>query len=387
MKVILISQDFYPLTGGIATYLLQMYRNYFNRDNFSVIVPDDISKEQAYKKFEFKVNRLKFSPFKSPAKRKKENKKILEIIKNEKPDLILFGYLRSHPEVGEEYKKINPNCKYAIILHAKEAFLDSSIIKKTNNDGKQKGYTKEEAIHYKKILNHSDFLITVSNFTKRLLKRQDIKNKFFIINPLLNEIPNKKFKSTSNKHFNLLSVGRLIKRKGQDSVIKILKLLKDKIPNIKYIIVGDGVEKFNLIKLVKKERLNNLVTFLGNIDDRRLKKYYCNCDLFILPTRHILPNDVEGFGIVFLEAASYSKPVIGGKNGGVVEAIKNGKTGYLINEGDEKELIKKILYLYENQKERERLGKNGRKRVEKEFYQNRSKSFVNYLNRIKRASK
>jgi glycosyltransferase involved in cell wall biosynthesis len=301
--------------------------------------------------------------------------------------LILFGYLRSHPEVGELYQKINPKCKYGIILHAKEAFLDSSITKNTNNKGKQKGYNKPEVMRYKEILNSADFLLTVSNFTKQLLKSQGIKNKFYIINPLLNEIPNLKFKSIPNKEFNLLSVGRLIKRKGQDSVIKILNDLKNKIPNIKYFIVGEGREKNNLIKLVKKEKLNNFVTFVGNVDNKRLIKYYLNCDLFILPTKHILPNDVEGFGIVFLEAGSYSKPVIGGKNGGVVEAIKNGKTGYLIKEGDKKELIKKILYLYENEKERKKLGKNGRKRVEQEFYKNKNKSFVNYLNKIKKDSK
>jgi phosphatidylinositol alpha-1,6-mannosyltransferase len=387
MKVILISQDFYPITGGIATYLLQIYRNYFNLEDFSVIVPENISKREDYKKFNFKVDRVRFSPFESPTKRKKENKRLLGILKNEKPDLILFGYLRSHSEIGEAYKKINPKCKYGIVLHAKEAFLDSSITKNTNNNGKQKGYTEEEVVHYKKILNQSDFLITVSRFTKRLLKEQGIKNRFFIINPLLDEIPNLKFKSTSNKEFNLLSVGRLIKRKGQDSVIEILNELKNKIPNIKYFIVGEGVEKNNLIKLVKKEKLDKIVTFVGNVDNKRLKKYYWNCDLFILPTKHILPNDVEGFGIVFLEAGSYSKPVIGGKNGGVVEAIKNGKTGYLIKERDKKELIKKILYLYENQKERERLGKNGRKRIEQEFYKNKNKSFVNYLNKIKKDSK
>jgi phosphatidylinositol alpha-1,6-mannosyltransferase len=370
MKVILISQDFYPLTGGIATYLLQVYENYFNREDFSVIVPKSISKEEDYKKFNFKVNRVKFSPFKSPIKRKKENMKILEILENEKPDLILFGYLRSHPEVGEAYKKINPKCKYGIILHAKEAFLDLSITKNTNNNGKQKGYTLEEVDNYKKIMNEADFLICVSNYTKRLVQKQKIKNKFFVIYPLLNlnkynlDVP-----KTKNE-FNLLSVGRLIKRKGHDLVLESLKELKTKIPHLKYIIIGEGPEEKNLKKIVSENNLSEIVYFVGKISDKELAKYYSNCDIFVLPTRHIFPNDVEGFGIVFLEAGLYTKPVIGGKNGGVVEAIQNNKTGFLIKDNDKKDLVKKIFYLYKNKYERKRLGENGKKRILKDISKN-----------------
>jgi len=168
MKVVLISQDFHPLTGGIATYLLQIYRSYFKKEEFAVIVPKNISKKEDYLKFNFPVYRVDFSPFASPEERKRENHGILEVLKKEKPDLILFGYLRSHPEVAEMYKKLNPKCKWGIVLHAKEAFLDSSITDKTNKNGSQKGYTQEEVFNYRLKLNSADFLICVSKFTKRI---------------------------------------------------------------------------------------------------------------------------------------------------------------------------------------------------------------------------
>jgi len=383
MKVILITQDFYPLTGGIATYLLQMYNNYFQRDDFSVVVPKKISKDKDYKKLNFPVNRLVFSPFSSFEERSKESKIILNLLKQENPDLVLFGYLRSHPEIAEEYKKYNPKCKWGIILHAKEAFLDPSIRKTTHKDGIQKGYTKKETIGYKRILNSADFLICVSKFTKKLIKSQKIKNKIFIINPslILNHLSTNK--NINPNKFVLLSVGRLIKRKGQDLVIKSLKNLEKDIPNLKYIIVGTGPEKDNLKKMAKKEKVSKIISFLGKVSEKNLPSVYSSCDIFVLPTRHIYPNDVEGFGIVFLEANFYSKPVIGGSNGGVIEAIKKNKSGFLIKQDNLKNLTKKILFLYKNPNKKLKMGNYGRKRVLKGFFNKKNNSFENYLSKLR----
>jgi len=385
MKVILISQDFYPLRGGIARYLLQIYENYFKESDFKAIVPKNISKKSDYNNFKFLVHRFVFTPFKTFDKRKNENRKLLAFLEKEKPDLILFGYLRSHPEVAEEYKKINPNCKYGIILHAKEAFFDSSKTKKTNNKGVQKGYSLNEILDYKNILNKADFLITVSNFTKKLIKNQKIKNKFFVINPLLTKIPHE-IKEKDRKNFNILSVGRLIKRKGHDEVIKVLKEVRNKIPDITYTLVGDGPEKESLKTLALELGVSQNVIFEDNVSDKKLNNYYGDCDVFILPNKFILPNDIEGFGIVFLEANSYGKPVIGGKNGGVMEAIQNKKSGFLINPLNRKELFDKILFLYNNPNTRKKMGTNGRYRVIEKFYKNKNKDFLEYLNEIKKLS-
>ena len=78
-------------------------------------------------------------------------------------------------------------------------------------------------------------------------------------------------------------------------------------------------------------------------------------------------SDIEGFGIVFLEANYFKLPAIGTRSGGVKEAIIDGKTGYLISPNDVNELIEKILYLYNNPDIRHELGLNGYKRVIKEF--------------------
>jgi phosphatidyl-myo-inositol dimannoside synthase len=378
MKVILITQDFYPVVGGIATYLLQIYNEYFKKDDFSVIVPKKISKIEKYKSFDFPVHKLDFLPFSSFEERKKETQKILNLLIKEKPDLILFGYIRSHPEVAEMYTAINPNCKWGVILHAKEVYLNHCSNTNNNFKGSQKGYTPEEIINYTSVLKSSHFLISVSKFTKKLLKKQKIKNKVFVINPVLRlKSGIGKLKSIKFNSFNLLSVGRLIKRKGQDRVINAIDKLKSEIPEITYTLIGNGPEEKNLKRLTSEKGLNSKIKFLKKISDLQLAKYYLQSDVFVLPTRYIPPNDIEGFGIVFLEAGFYSKPVIGGKNGGVIEAIQNNKTGYLVNENDDKELITKIKYLYHHPRRRKLLGENGRKRILRNDSKN--KKFVKFL--------
>src|SRR3989344_2432501 len=357
MRVLMISQDFYPLKGGIATYLLQIYKTYFSKEIFQVLTLKNMYKTHS-NSFNFKIKKLNFFPFIFPTKRKEKNKAFLNNLIDFKPDLILFGYIRSHPEIIEECKKLNPNVKYGVVLHAKEAFFDTAIKKRTNYNGIQKGYTPKEIIEYKDILKSADFLICVSNFTKRLIKKQGIKNKkIFVIYPTLEEISSSPKYLKIEKYFTLLSVGRLIKRKGQDLVIK------------------------SLINLKK------IVNFNGEVNKKELNRIYSNCNIFVLPTKFIKPNDIEGFGIVFIEANSFSKPVIGGKTGGVIEAIENGKSGFLINPNSKKELINKIILLYKNRKILNKIGKYGRKRVIHKFYRKKNMKFVEFLKDVYKIQK
>ena|SRR3989344_5420458 len=383
MKILMISQDFYPLKGGIAIYLLQLYERYFSKEDFRAMIPKSISKRKRLNDLSFKIKRLDFYPFITPSERKEKNKEFIDYLKKFKPDVVLFGYIRSHPEVIDKYKKINPNVKWGVILHAKEAFFDSAMTEKTNKSGSHKGYTSQEIKEYKKILEFADFLVCVSNFTKKLIEKQGIRNdNVFVVHPLLNNLP-KCSNSQKNENFTLLSVGRLVKRKGHDLVLKSLKELRKSIPSIKYEIVGSGPEENKLKNFVEKYNLKNIVNFRGEIDRKELNKVYLNCDIFVLPTKFIKPNDIEGFGIVFIEANSFSKPVIGGKSGGVAEAIEDGKSGFLINTDSKKELIDKVIFLYQNKRFLEKIGKYGRKRVKDKFHMKKNKEFVEFLENIK----
>jgi phosphatidylinositol alpha-1,6-mannosyltransferase len=127
----------------------------------------------------------------------------------------------------------------------------------------------------------------------------------------------------------LLTVGRLQKRKGQDQMILALASIRRSIPDILYAIVGDGEERGPLEDLVAREGLGGHVQFLGELDDERLLRCYQQCDLFVLPNRQI-GLDIEGFGMVLLEAQACGKAVVAGASGGTAETMRIPETGRVV---------------------------------------------------------
>jgi len=164
----------------------------------------------------------------------------------------------------------------------------------------------------------------------------------------------------------LLTMGRLQRRKGQDMVIKALPRIIQKIPTVKYLIVGTGEEYSALQKLVQKVGVTNHVIFVGQVSDEERAVYYATCDVFVMPNRQI-DEDIEGFGIVFLEAGAAGKPVIGGKSGGTGEAIKEGVTGLRVDGTDVEEIATAALALLSDPSKSYTMGENGRRRVKEEF--------------------
>ena len=169
----------------------------------------------------------------------------------------------------------------------------------------------------------------------------------------------------------LLSVGRLQRRKGHDVVLRALAHLGGVAGGMRYVIVGDGDERSSLEQLASDLGVHRQVVFAGEVSDRELPSYYGAADLFVHPNRDDR-GDIEGFGIVFLEAAAAGLPVIGGNSGGVPEALEDGVTGFLVDGRDAGELARKIRLLTESSDLRRRMGDAGRARVVREFTWNRA---------------
>ena len=235
-------------------------------------------------------------------------------------------------------------------------------------------------------MNSSDIIFSVSNFTKRVLQKQGINSKIIVLNPPIKKIkPMKKDLAKAKLRLPknsliLLSVGRLIKRKGQNKIIEIMPQLKKEYANIQYLIVGNGPELEYLSQLIKDKGVQEQVKIFTSVRDNRLNVFYAACDLFILPCDFIRPNDVEGRGIVFLEASSFSKACIGGNSGGVSEAVIDKVTGLLVNPKSKKCLLNKVKFLLDRPMLMKKLGKNGAKRVSKEFNTSKSKYLIKLFN-------
>ena len=223
-------------------------------------------------------------------------------------------------------------------------------------------------------LSFADRIMCVSKYTAHLAENITDKGKITIIS---NGVDTERLKAKrkadlfkkqiglANNHI-LLSVADLVKRKGIDTVIKALPSVKNNHPDLAYIIIGKGPEKDNLISLAKKLKIDKNIRLVGYVSDEGLSNYYNACDVFELMSRTLQKeNAVEGFGIVFIEASLFKKPVIAGKSGGTSDAVINGVTGFLVDPDDKNELQEKINMLLKNPELRKRLGINGKNFVMK----------------------
>lgn len=166
----------------------------------------------------------------------------------------------------------------------------------------------------------------------------------------------------------ILTVGNLVARKGHDMVIRALPLLRARVPDVTYLIVGDGPHREELETLAVTVGVRDRVIFAGRAAAEDLPDLYALSDVFVMPSRDQLEaDDVEGFGIVFLEASACGKPVVGGRSGGISDAIVDGVTGFLVDPRDPEDIADTLARLLLDSDLAIRLGQHGRSRVVRDF--------------------
>jgi len=160
----------------------------------------------------------------------------------------------------------------------------------------------------------------------------------------------------------ILSVARLSAEegyKGIDTVIRALPRIKSRVPDVQFVIAGDGDDRPRLEQLARKSGVSELVVFLGSLpaSSSELQYAYSNCEIFALPSKG------EGFGLVFLEAMAFGKPVIGGAHGGTLDVIQEGVTGYLVTHGNVDQLADALTHLLTDDRLRDEMGERAKERV------------------------
>ena len=166
----------------------------------------------------------------------------------------------------------------------------------------------------------------------------------------------------------LLTVGRLVQRKGHDRVFLALPEIVKRFPDVIYCVVGIGQYENALKEKVKQLKLEPYVRFMGKLEERELIYLYSACEVFIMPSREIADGGhIEGFGIVFLEANACKKPVIGGRSGGVKEAIREGETGLLVDPESPRDIADKVISLLKDPAKAGQMGQQGYDWVRKSF--------------------
>lgn len=208
-----------------------------------------------------------------------------------------------------------------------------------------------------------DKIITVSNHTKKALTKN------YGVNPeridlLYNGVDLQLVDSIivdKKNNDSIIFVGRLAPHKHVDDLINVVKLLKEDSKDVYLKVVGNGIEKDNLIKMVNDLNLNDQVDFASDLEYSDVITEIKKSSILALPSTR------EGFGMVLTEANACNIPAVTYKSGGVVEVIEDSKNGFLVEPRNLDELSKKIIYLLENENIAREMGEYGRKKVENCF--------------------
>ena len=257
------------------------------------------------------------------------------------------------------FKKIN----YSVILHG----MDLAMALRT----------PRKRFISKLILNRADKIICANSYVQGGLLEflPELEDRIIIVNPGIeggspdiNPSDIQEIKNTYNLEGKkiLLSLGRLVKRKGVDKVIEsIINMPEEETTELIYFIAGAGPREEYLKNLVPP-RYSKKIIFLGSLTEYDKWMWLKTCDVFIMPSRDI-EGDFEGFGIVYLEANLCAKPVIAGNSGGVKDAVVEGETGLLVDPENINEISGAIRMLLSDNNLRDKLGKQGKDRAVREF--------------------
>lgn len=237
-------------------------------------------------------------------------------------------------------------------------------------------------------LTRSRSVFAISNYTRRVLIGGGVEpDRIKLLSPGVDS-SNFKVVQTDVRHLEqtyrlsgspvILTTGRLVARKGHQRVIEALPLLLKRFPRIKYLIAGQGPNRKHLESIVERMGLRDTVIFTGYLSQAQLSACYQRCQLMVMPSS-CGDQDAEGFGIVYLEAGLFAKPVIGINAGGVPDAVEDQGTGILIPPDDQDALVKAISDLLENTSLANRLGRAGRERARAEDWTLKAKIFSEYI--------
>jgi phosphatidylinositol alpha-1,6-mannosyltransferase len=180
----------------------------------------------------------------------------------------------------------------------------------------------------------------------------------------------------------LLSVSRLYARKGVDRVIECLPTVLQRIPDLVYLIVGEGSYRPTLERLVAEHNLRGTVVFAGAVPDFELTDHYGVGEVFVMANREMPDGDTEGFGLVFLEANACGLPVIAGRAGGSVDAVTDQVNGILVDGNEAPAIAMAIIRMFEDNQLRERLRAGGVDVARASGWDRRVEQFLRFCDRL-----
>lgn len=352
--IYITTQSFPPDIGGIQTYVYQVARELAAQGNPVTVYVDQVKQP----------NTLEFDRQQSFPIVRFGGMKLLRRLRKARAlsqavastgGIILCDSWKSLELISDAVRQ---SAKIICLAHGMEFPADGSKKKKSR---------------IARILSKADVVLANSHFTYDRIKPyvpQSVQVDVFLpgiaVPPVLDGQTVQMVRERCNPYYpSILTIGRLEPRKGQDKLIGAVTCLQDEFPHIHYFILGVGEDAARLKELVRKKGVEKRVTFLGSVSEQEKFAWLSCIDIFAMPSR-AEGNSVEGFGIVYLEAAYFGKPSLAGRVGGAGDAVLDQQTGILCD-GSSEESVAQGLRMLADPSRRIALGKNAKSRVDRDF--------------------
>ena len=367
MKALLLSEIFPPKTGGSGRWFWEIYRR-LPRESVVVAAGEDVRQEEFDASHDLRVERLPLTldtwgvaSFRAAKGYWRAVRAVRKLIRRDRPSVIHAG--RCLPEgVMSMALKLLTGIPYVCYVHGEDVNTAWS--------------SRELTFLVRRVLMRADYCIANSRNTAALLtsdwglpeSRVKVLHPGVDTSQFAPESRCAETRRTLGWHDRpvVMTVGRLQRRKGQDMLIRALPKLHEVIPDVLYCIIGDGDERNNLVQLANKCGVVDSVQFRGETTDEELAACYRQCDLFALPNREI-DGDIEGFGMVLLEAQACGRPVLAGDSGGTIETMRPGETGRIVDCTNPHSLGDALIELLSDNRRLDEMGRLARHWVTEHF--------------------
>lgn len=355
-KILVITNDFGPRTGGIETFVIGLLERIKGQEVivFTSAQGDTSEYDQKWlKEFGIQVIRDR-SKILLPSMR--VTKRAKEIVRLHNIEVIVFGAAAPLALMAPALRKSGVK-KVIALTHGHEVwwakiFPFNLAMKRIGSGVDHLTYLGEftrNAIAQSLTKKSADAMVKIAPGidTAHFIPQPDSMHKRITLG-----LENKKI---------IISVGRLVHRKGQDKLIEAMPQILQKVPNAHLLLVGEGPYRSHLEKLANKLSMNHNITFAGRILYNNLPSYLSAADLFAMPSRsRFFGLEVEGLGIVYLEASACGIPVVAGNSGGAPDAVIEGVTGLCVDGTDINQIANAVIDICGDAKRASNMGAAGR---------------------------
>jgi phosphatidylinositol alpha-1,6-mannosyltransferase len=362
-KVLVLTENFPPISGGSGRWFWELYSR-LPKEQYLILAEDIQGAADFDKTHQLNILRMPLKStewgFKSISGLKfywRVFRQIKKIIKQHQITHIHCGRV-IHEGVTAWLLKLITGIPYLCYVHGEDVETAAT--------------SGEHNLMVKQVCKHADILICNSQNSANIVQRLDYaqNDKIQVLHPGVDSItfipaaPDPIFQQNVGWQDRkvVITVGRLQERKGQDMMIRALAELVEDMPDILYAIIGRGDCREALEELSNSLSLQQHVMFMDELSDEQMIQCYQQCDVFILPNRTI-NNDIEGFGMVLVEAQSCGKVVIAGDSGGTRETMKLNESGYIIDCAQPSLIAQTVKRLLDNPDKLKAMGTCARQHV------------------------